>query len=167
MAAASTASWSVMTLPTAPTPPMRPPVKNVRPGGRRAVGAAGEVQTTHPTPLGDPRRVCASDFSSLQIPEASINSRGSISPQIKVSSCPGPLGQGWHCYPHSSHQWAEGLLCVPGCGQKAGWGVSWTFLLCLPSVIHPLNTFRNLRSEERRVGKECLRLCRSRWSPYH
>ena len=25
----------------------------------------------------------------------------------------------------------------------------------------------NARSEERRVGKECLRLCRSRWSPYH
>ena len=25
----------------------------------------------------------------------------------------------------------------------------------------------NNRSEERRVGKECLRLCRSRWSPYH
>ena len=23
------------------------------------------------------------------------------------------------------------------------------------------------RSEERRVGKECFRLCRSRWSPYH
>ena len=27
-----------------------------------------------------------------------------------------------------------------------------------------LNT---LRSEERRVGKECVSLCRSRWSPYH
>ena len=26
---------------------------------------------------------------------------------------------------------------------------------------------RPSRSEERRVGKECLRLCRSRWSPYH
>jgi chromate reductase len=25
----------------------------------------------------------------------------------------------------------------------------------------------NIRSEERRVGKECRRLCRSRWSPYH
>ena len=25
----------------------------------------------------------------------------------------------------------------------------------------------NGRTEERRVGKECLRLCRSRWSPYH
>ena len=26
---------------------------------------------------------------------------------------------------------------------------------------------QTFRSEERRVGKECLRLCRSRWSPYH
>ena len=29
------------------------------------------------------------------------------------------------------------------------------------------NPEREGRSEERRVGKECLRLCRSRWSPYH
>src|SRR3546814_16192113 len=32
-------------------------------------------------------------------------------------------------------------------------------------------TLKNLkvadRSEERRVGKECVRKCRSRWSPYH
>src|SRR3546814_5207024 len=26
---------------------------------------------------------------------------------------------------------------------------------------------RNKRSEERRVGKECVSTCRSRWSPYH
>ena len=25
----------------------------------------------------------------------------------------------------------------------------------------------HLRSEERRVGKECQSVCRSRWSPYH
>src|SRR3546814_20361655 len=25
----------------------------------------------------------------------------------------------------------------------------------------------DVRSEERRVGKECVRPCRSRWSPYH
>ena len=31
---------------------------------------------------------------------------------------------------------------------------------------HDFNSFVD-RSEERRVGKECLRLCRSRWSPYH
>ena len=30
--------------------------------------------------------------------------------------------------------------------------------LCVP---------RNMRSEERRVGKECVQPCRSRWSPYH
>src|SRR3546814_11626981 len=26
---------------------------------------------------------------------------------------------------------------------------------------------QRLRSEERRVGKECVSTCRSRWSPYH
>src|SRR3546814_5465570 len=26
---------------------------------------------------------------------------------------------------------------------------------------------KHLRSEERRVGKECVSTCRSRWSPYH
>ena len=28
-------------------------------------------------------------------------------------------------------------------------------------------SFTIKRSEERRVGKECLTQCRSRWSPYH
>src|SRR3546814_2387289 len=27
--------------------------------------------------------------------------------------------------------------------------------------------FNTRRSEERRVGKECVSTCRSRWSPYH
>src|SRR3546814_13195166 len=29
------------------------------------------------------------------------------------------------------------------------------------------NETRSMRSEERRVGKECVSTCRSRWSPYH
>src|SRR3546814_19651179 len=28
-------------------------------------------------------------------------------------------------------------------------------------------SLKELRSEERRVGKECVSTCRSRWSPYH
>src|SRR3546814_19177340 len=28
-------------------------------------------------------------------------------------------------------------------------------------------TRKYIRSEERRVGKECVSTCRSRWSPYH
>src|SRR3546814_6207645 len=35
-----------------------------------------------------------------------------------------------------------------------------------PQVLAPLRRLA-LRSEERRVGKECVSTCRSRWSPYH
>src|SRR3546814_11263010 len=38
-------------------------------------------------------------------------------------------------------------------------GISFTF------VPEPFKVLR--RSEERRVGKECVSTCRSRWSPYH
>src|SRR3546814_5164613 len=47
----------------------------------------------------------------------------------------------------------------------------------VPSLRHPDGGSRNggsfgaqyarARSEERRVGKECVSTCRSRWSPYH
>ena len=44
----------------------------------------------------------------------------------------------------------------------------WLSLVAL-NIFSVLNfvSLINMRSEERRVGKECLRLCRSRWSPYH
>ena len=32
---------------------------------------------------------------------------------------------------------------------------------------HTVGPAAAARSEERRVGKECSELCRSRWSPYH
>src|SRR3546814_11433842 len=35
----------------------------------------------------------------------------------------------------------------------------------IPTFVSPLDT--SSRSEERRVGKECVSTCRSRWSPYH
>ena len=37
---------------------------------------------------------------------------------------------------------------------------------CIPINTSYLN-YLNMRSEERRVGKECVQPCRSRWSPYH
>src|SRR3546814_15534614 len=38
----------------------------------------------------------------------------------------------------------------------------------LPKAVYIHNGFlKTLRSEERRVGKECVSTCRSRWSPYH
>src|SRR3546814_12109896 len=43
---------------------------------------------------------------------------------------------------------------------------SWLYLL--PSVIDDIAMgISHVRSEERRVGKECVSTCRSRWSPYH
>src|SRR3546814_3232220 len=41
---------------------------------------------------------------------------------------------------------------------------SWESSACYPRrTFYPLSD----RSEERRVGKECVSTCRSRWSPYH
>ena len=57
----------------------------------------------------------------------------------------------------------------------AGVGGLFTVALAGGSTPHGLYTllagepaFRaRVRSEERRVGKECMPVCRSRWSPYH
>src|SRR3546814_11136077 len=43
-------------------------------------------------------------------------------------------------------------------------------LLLVPfgeELVPLLQTFTAHRSEERRVGQECVSTCRSRWSPYH
>src|SRR3546814_7160119 len=37
----------------------------------------------------------------------------------------------------------------------------------LPCFCHSAFLGSSGRSEERRVGKECVSTCRSRWSPYH
>src|SRR3546814_11913841 len=37
----------------------------------------------------------------------------------------------------------------------------------LYSADHDTTDDKAFRSEERRVGKECVSTCRSRWSPYH
>src|SRR3546814_6717261 len=38
---------------------------------------------------------------------------------------------------------------------------------CEAAIIIRRHPARPFRSEERRVGKECVSTCRSRWSPYH
>src|SRR3546814_12607435 len=48
--------------------------------------------------------------------------------------------------------------------------VAWLTSLCQAIAGDPRITsggFAGLRSEERRVGKECVSTCRSRWSPYY
>src|SRR3546814_8932622 len=43
-----------------------------------------------------------------------------------------------------------------------------SLLCCVEALFCAIAEFRSkTRSEERRVGKECVSTCRSRWSPYH
>src|SRR3546814_14584436 len=49
---------------------------------------------------------------------------------------------------------------LPSIGLRVG--SNW-----VGSAERPLDRPRPKRSEERRVGKECVSTCRSRWSPYH
>src|SRR3546814_18364959 len=49
-----------------------------------------------------------------------------------------------------------------------GW-IAYTLVRALAAALeHRLEISEDpVRSEERRVGKECVSTCRSRWSPYH
>src|SRR3546814_14962038 len=71
----------------------------------------------------------------------------------------------------------------PGFGYTLGNSLRRTLLSSIPGaavtsiridgVLHEFTTVPGVkedvtdRSEERRVGKECVSTCRSRWSPYH
>src|SRR3546814_5051757 len=55
----------------------------------------------------------------------------------------------------------DAVSCHPGCHETASH-------VCFPGRKYPMPVLgKRHRSEERRVGKECVSTCRSRWSPYH
>src|SRR3546814_13960895 len=56
------------------------------------------------------------------------------------------------------------LLRQDGKNNLRTWGRLLAYLYGQPGLMRLL--LRD-RSEERRVGKECVSTCRSRWSPYH
>src|SRR3546814_19789530 len=53
------------------------------------------------------------------------------------------------------------------CASKSIDGLVIFVLKVLIWIREPGTARRAARSEERRVGKECVSTCRSRWSPYH
>src|SRR3546814_16290422 len=72
-----------------------------------------------------------------------------------------------------------GGSCLRGVGQArlitvyGDWGINALVVLttalavALSVVLHYEGLAQMARSEESRVGKECVGTCRSRWSPYH
>src|SRR3546814_9899127 len=56
--------------------------------------------------------------------------------------------------------WATGIIRMqPGEIRMRGYAIE--------DLIGRVTFPQMIRSEERRVGKECVSTCRSRWSPYH
>src|SRR3546814_11677628 len=87
------------------------------------------------------------------------------------------------CSPHTVHWTYDTWALAHGTGSamvETG-GDTWFFLTADYAFGHALERDTSAvveaaggkvlgavrRSEERRVGKECVSTCRSRWSPYH
>ena len=55
--------------------------------------------------------------------------------------------------------------------RRAGYSIDWLpdgrLLVTGEQLLRRETDGSIVRSEERRVGKECASMCRSRWSPYH
>src|SRR3546814_13665200 len=52
-------------------------------------------------------------------------------------------------------------------GSRTTFATGWAAYQAAHDVRRQLEERASKRSEERRVGKECVSTCRSRWSPYH
>src|SRR3546814_18268373 len=71
--------------------------------------------------------------------------------------------------------WIIGIFLVRSCGTfVSNYGISYIGRHVVQAMQHDVfAAYLKLpaaffgRSEERRVGKECVSTCRSRWSPYH
>src|SRR3546814_14793552 len=92
--------------------------------------------------------VCSSDLVGL---EAAIITNPEVwTASGHVSNFTDPLVECRECQGRFRADHLEDDIC-PNCGRKNTMGEPRQF---------------NMRSEERRVGKECVSTCRSRWSPY-
>ena len=86
-----------------------------------------------------------------------------------------PTREAWWGFDAASHRYAEQWIPVGRNGERLrAWWLPGP-RADAPAILYLHGARWNLtgsvtridRSEERRVGKECPQLCRSRWSPYH
>src|SRR3546814_2659404 len=70
---------------------------------------------------------------------------------------------------HAQHRWPAGAVRVPGLLRRRGARRRGAVPVgpLGREASRGLPRRRSPRSEGRRVGKECVSTCRSRWSPYH
>src|SRR3546814_15240522 len=102
--------------------------------------------------------VCSSDLLALPVPIAAGSVRRSVSDLPRQKLCQYPMEHQLQLTALSS---AVGPTVEP---------TGPTHCRIRRAYLHPhrpLQSYATRRSEERRVGKECVSTCRSRWSPYH
>src|SRR3546814_11394439 len=75
--------------------------------------------------------------------------------RVPVANLVGAEGQGWTV---AKFLLSNERVAIADTGPK---------LRLLGQIKAMLSQMEKSRSEERRVGKECVSTCRSRWSPYH
>src|SRR3546814_15358369 len=65
---------------------------------------------------------------------------------------------------------SDALIALPlnaAAERDAAWTIN-SYILNARDAAYRFDSLKSKkRSEERRLGKECVRTCRSRWSPYH
>src|SRR3546814_15574535 len=108
--------------------------------------------------------VCSSDLSRDEIAEVAREYwDAGVRHIVALRGDPPVQGEKFAAHPEgyaNAAELTEGLLKV------APFEISVAaYPECHPEALSPDSDVQ--RSEERRVGKECVRTCRSRWSPYH
>src|SRR3546814_2565063 len=84
-----------------------------------------------------------------------------------VQTCALPISYG--TYDNINRARAEGIEVEGGVQLNESFSLSGNYSRLSVKDRTPGSALEGnrLRSEERRVGKECVSTCRSRWSPYH
>src|SRR3546814_18218090 len=102
--------------------------------------------------------VCSSDLEQTVFPEEAVGRRFEVHDVLRIR---GQSSQNSENALNEERRLYESLIC------KVGQCMEMTDIIHL--IFEPCIVFvkQDNRSEERRVGKECVSTCRSRWSPYH
>ena len=126
-------------------------------------------------------------FEPVRFRGVTARNRIAVAPMCQYSATEG-LGDDWHVqqlgakafggagivFTEATHVSAVGRI-TPGClglytPEHHAFVARLAALITRAGAVPGMqlaHAGRKARSEERRVGKECATLCRSRWSPYH
>ena len=126
---------------------------------------SARVHLSAVTLTSDTQSLRAGEDTDLGQPAVSLPMSEILSPRMCVCTHTPPHTPTHTTLTHTEHIQLSELPAIPR-SRKSRAGDTISLWGTRSSTLSRTNA-PPPRSEERRVGKECLRLCRSRWSPYH